>query len=89
MVSGQNVIKAIKLTFERKINFMIAINFLYTNEFGDTTTFSKEYTESDAILLDRSEFEFLVDEFKRFLCASGFASETINKLQIIDSPTDE
>ena len=68
---------------------MIAINFLYTNEFGDTTTFSKEYAEADAILLDRSEFEFLVDEFKMFLCASGFARETIDKLQIIDSPTGE
>lgn len=59
---------------------MIHIEFLYTNEFGETTTLTKEYTD----LMDKSEIEFLVDEFKLFLYASGFADVTIDKLQIIE-----
>jgi hypothetical protein len=61
---------------------MITINFLYTNEFGETTTLAKEYTE--AVLLDRTEFEFLVDEFKMFLYASGFDRNTVDSLQIVE-----
>jgi hypothetical protein len=61
---------------------MIKVNFSYTDEFEQTTTLMKEYTE--AVLLDTTEFEFLIDEFKKFLCASGFNMSTIDALQIVE-----
>jgi hypothetical protein len=70
----------IKELFERNIECMVNVNFLYTNESGETTTLTKDYID----LLGKSEFEFLVDEFKMFLHASGFANKTIDKLQIVE-----
>jgi hypothetical protein len=61
---------------------MIKIYFSYTDECGESTTIIKNC--SDTILSEYSEFEFLIDEFKEFLFAHGFAQETVDKLQIVE-----
>ena len=61
----------------------IKIDFSYTDEFGQESRVIKNFT--DACLIDRDSLEFLVDEFKLFLIASGFNAEYVNsKIQLVE-----
>ncbi len=61
---------------------MIKLNFSYTDEFGEETNVSKTYT--DAVFIDRTPFEFLVDEFKLFMLSMGYSKNLVDKIEIID-----
>lgn len=60
----------------------LKIDFSFTDEFGQESRLIRTFT--DAVLVDRSQFEFLVDEFKSFLIAAGYLSEMIDKIQIVE-----
>lgn len=60
---------------------IIKTSFTYVDEFGQETTLSKTYT--NAIFIDRTAFEFLVEEFKNFLIGGGFSKDTVDTIQII------
>jgi hypothetical protein len=55
------------------------ITFSYVDPEGETTTVTYTSTEEKV-----SELYDLVDYFKRFLVAAGFASGSANKVQLID-----
>jgi hypothetical protein len=59
---------------------MIKINFSYIDEFNQESTLIKTYT--DAIFIDQTAFSLLVDEFRKFLVATGFSQEYVDKIVI-------
>lgn len=58
----------------------IKTDFAYTDEFGNESRLAKTFT--DAVLMDRTDLEFLVDEFKSFLKSMGFTNTDC--IQIIE-----
>lgn len=62
-------------------NTNLKIDFSFTDEFGQDTRITKTFIE--AVYIDRTQFEFLVEEFKLFLLAMGHSIETVDKVQII------
>lgn len=60
----------------------LKINFSFTDEFNQESRVVKNFT--GAVLIDRTQFEFLVDEFKLFLLACGHSQETVDMIQIIE-----
>lgn len=60
----------------------IKINFSYTDEFGQETNLNKSY--DDAVLMDNTSFDFLVEQFKCFLYATGFSKRLVDKIQIVE-----
>ena len=59
------------------------IDFSFTDEFGQETRLIK--TTTTAVFSDKNQFEFLVDEFKLFLIASGYSPETVDAIQIVEN----
>jgi len=59
------------------------IDFSFTDEFGQETRLIK--TTTTAVFIDKNQFEFLVDEFKLFLIASGYSPETVDAIQIVEN----
>jgi hypothetical protein len=60
----------------------IKIDFSFTNEFGEESRLTKTFTNS--VLFDRNEFEFLVEEFKLFMLASGYGESDVNSIKIVE-----
>lgn len=58
----------------------IDLNFGYTSTFGDETQVNKRYYLIDG----DSDFEIIVEEFKKFLINCGYHPESVNKIQIIE-----
>lgn len=61
---------------------MLKINFSYTDEFGQESSMVKTFTHE--VLEVEDTFYLLVDEFKKFLISSGFSSEHVDQIQIIE-----
>ena len=60
----------------------LKIDFAFTDEFGQESRLVK--TVTTAVFIEKNQFEFLVDEFKLFLIASGYSPETVDAIQIIE-----
>jgi len=61
---------------------IIKTDFAYTDEFGQESRITKTFT--DAVFMDKTSLEFLVDEFKNFLMGIGLTPETVNKIDIVE-----
>lgn len=61
---------------------MLKTSFSFTDEFNQTSTLTKNYTE--AVLMDTNTLEFLLEEFKYFLKSMGFSSENVDKIQYLN-----
>ena len=57
---------------------MLKTSFSYTDEFGETTTLTKELTQD---VLQDGEVDFLLGEFKFFLLSIGYTSNCVDKIQ--------
>lgn len=60
----------------------IKIEFAHIDEFGQESRVIKTFTE--AVLMDTTPLEFLLEEFKSFLLASGFSNTNVEKIQYIE-----
>ena len=70
------------IDMEYKNETSLKIDFAFTDEFGQESRLIK--TVTNAVFIDKNQFEFLVDEFKLFLIASGYSPETVDAIQIIE-----
>jgi hypothetical protein len=61
---------------------MLKISFSFTDEFNQESILTKTIT--DHVLDDIPTFDLLVDEFKKFLLASGFSENSVKQLQIVE-----
>ena len=59
----------------------VKVDFAYTDEFGNESRLTKSFTEGSIM---GTNLEFLVEEFKCFLLASGFGKETVDCVQIVE-----
>jgi len=59
------------------------IDFSFTDEFGQESRLTK--TVTTAVFIEKNQFEFLVDEFKLFLIATGYSPETVDAIQIMEN----
>jgi hypothetical protein len=59
---------------------LVKINFSYSDEYKQETSLNKTLTQ--AVIEESSTFDVLVDEFKLFLLASGFDSDSVSKIKI-------
>lgn len=60
----------------------IKLSITYTDELGETTSFAKTYKEDS--YEDMGTAGWLLEQFKYFLKACGYADETVNKLIFIE-----
>jgi len=65
---------------------MLKTSFSYTDEFGQISILEKTFTQ-DTLEITNT-FDFLLEEFRCFLLASGFSSCNVDKIQYIDDEED-
>ena len=58
------------------------IDFSFTDEYGQESRLIKNFKA--VVFIDKNQFEFLVDEFKLFLIASGYSPEIVDMIQIVE-----
>lgn len=63
-------------------NNLIKIEFSYTDELNQESTYKKSLT-SDAVFYSGS-FEVLFEQFKLFLKASGFDENLVDRITVLD-----
>lgn len=56
----------------------LRLNFTYRDTWEQEYSHIRKY--NDAVLLNKSELEFLIDEYKIFLTTLGFSYEQIDKV---------
>jgi len=61
----------------------LKIDFSFTDENGQENRLIK--TVTTAIFIEKNQFEFLFDEFKNFLLATGYSPETVEAIQIVEN----
>ena len=61
----------------------LKIDFAFTDEFGQESRLVK--TVTTAVFIEKNQFEFLVDEFKLFMIATGYSPETVDAIQIVEN----
>ena len=59
-------------------NRMLKTSFSYTDEYGETSTLTKELGQ---VCLEDGTIEFLLGEFKFFLLSMGFAPNWVDRIQ--------
>ena len=60
----------------------IKLSITYTDELGETTSLEKTYSED--CHEDIGTADWLVNEFKYFLKACGYANETVDKIVFLE-----
>lgn len=70
---------------ENNNNNMIEITFSYIDELGEESTLKKTIASNKVEDGDYTGFDLLVEEFKNFMLGSGFSSELVNTIQIVEN----
>lgn len=60
----------------------LKLTFSFADEFGQESTLNKTFTTD--IYEVTPQFELLIEEFKKFLLATGFSVEHVDQVQIVE-----